>query len=65
MFESHVYAERRRRLRAAMGDAVILIYGHAEAPRNYRANTTSSGKTAISLFWRPRFAGFGAVTCTR
>lgn len=38
MFESHVYADRRRRLRAAMGDAVILIPGHAEAPRNYRAN---------------------------
>ncbi len=51
MFEAHVYAERRRALRAAMGDAAILIPGHAEAPRNYRANTYEFRQNSHFLYF--------------
>jgi Xaa-Pro aminopeptidase len=39
MFESRVYVERRRRLRKAVGDGVILWLGHDAQPRTYPANT--------------------------
>ncbi|MBU1240157.1 aminopeptidase P family protein [Myxococcota bacterium] len=39
MFDTHVYAQRRSKLRALMGDAPLFFPGHREVPRNYRDNT--------------------------
>lgn len=51
MFEAFVYAERRRRLRDAMGDAVIFIPGHTQAPRNYLANTYEFRQNSHFLYF--------------
>ncbi len=39
MFSAEVYADRRKRLRAAMSSGLILLPGNQEASMNYPANT--------------------------
>lgn len=41
MFPSHVYAERRKKLRAELTGGLVLFLGNQEVPFNYPANTYS------------------------
>ncbi len=50
MFEPKVYQNRRAKLREAMPDAVILIAGHADAPRNYLGNTYDFRQNSSFLY---------------
>lgn len=51
MFEARTYIERRRQLRNLLGDSIALIYGHSEAPRNYRDNTYDFRQNSSFLYF--------------
>ena len=51
MFSTSTFADRRRALRAAMGDATILLIGHRMVPRNYPHNTYPFRQNSHVLYY--------------
>lgn len=51
MFPTSTYLQRRQALRAAMGDATILLIGHRMVPRNYPQNTFPFRQNSHVLYY--------------
>ncbi len=61
MFPKKVYSQRRKRLRALVGDGLILIAGNEESAMNYKANTYHFRQDSSFLYYfginKPGFYG--------
>lgn len=51
MFPTATYQDRRRGLRAAMGNATVLLCGHQAVPRNYPANVFPFRQNSHVLYY--------------
>ena len=51
MFQKETYLERRAKLRALVGDGLIILFGNNEAPANYPANSYAPMRQDSSIIY--------------